>query len=660
MLLNWQDESRWFQSQADVETTGVHGRLLYDGSSPYSCLPFITGVEMISKYKLVLTGLYGGLVFSQIALAEAPFIAEWQQMTTPNLMPSGVGRRNWTDLTFNKDSGKVVLFGGSGYSTYLNDIWEYDAGLDQWTNVVPHSQCPGHSGFDGPDGRDTHSFEYDPVNKKYWVIGGGGYKCGPLASRIAGTGTTTSTLIDPTLTETTADFYKNWSVSANSTIALVTAYDPGAKALTLANPIPKLAPGVSYKLQVWTNSQTWEYAPENESWSSLENPHWGPVGPSPNAIARSCATTAYSNLDKTIVQFGSAGRNDLWALDLTSKTWTQKQPDSSTSPLFKRSETTGAFVYDSVNDVFILFGGRCTSDDRCQPRGQPLGDTWVYQLKSNSWVRMTPPVSPSARMQHHMAFDAENGVVVLFGGVTVDTYNYSPTESNLLQDLWVYDYRSNTWTEITAQYTPPKRYIGAMVYDPINRVTVLYGGSGPSRVTLGDVWQLRLARNDGPNEIPTASFSTTPMEGDTNTSFSFDAGASIDPDGTVVSYNWNFGDGTVGTGNSVSHVFGAPGQYTVGLTVTDNRGAEASITMTIEVADAPPPPPPVIDITSVRISGTVNGAGVNQVLVGGLPVNVTNGGFEATILTNMSSLTVDVQATGSGGTVIEPVTISAP
>jgi PKD repeat protein len=52
----------------------------------------------------------------------------------------------------------------------------------------------------------------------------------------------------------------------------------------------------------------------------------------------------------------------------------------------------------------------------------------------------------------------------------------------------------------------------------------------------------------------------------------FDASHSYDKDGTIVSYKWDFGDGTTATGMVVSHTFTAFGNYRVTLTVTDNDG----------------------------------------------------------------------------------------
>jgi len=68
-------------------------------------------------------------------------------------------------------------------------------------------------------------------------------------------------------------------------------------------------------------------------------------------------------------------------------------------------------------------------------------------------------------------------------------------------------------------------------------------------------------------------------------SVDLDGSASYHPDGTIVSYDWNFGDDTSGSGVSVSHTYTAVGIYEVTLTVTDDRGAQASDTTMVVVYD---------------------------------------------------------------------------
>ena len=51
-----------------------------------------------------------------------------------------------------------------------------------------------------------------------------------------------------------------------------------------------------------------------------------------------------------------------------------------------------------------------------------------------------------------------------------------------------------------------------------------------------------------PNELPTAGFTIDVDLGQAPLEVNFDAASSSDPDGTLVSYSWEFGDGTTATG----------------------------------------------------------------------------------------------------------------
>jgi len=87
-------------------------------------------------------------------------------------------------------------------------------------------------------------------------------------------------------------------------------------------------------------------------------------------------------------------------------------------------------------------------------------------------------------------------------------------------------------------------------------------------------WQFR-ERVTLPSEfVPYSSFTYSPPEPATNQMITFDASSSdsLDPDAVIVSYKWNFGDGTVKMGKIVDHSYSSAGNYTVTLTVIDNDG----------------------------------------------------------------------------------------
>ena len=70
----------------------------------------------------------------------------------------------------------------------------------------------------------------------------------------------------------------------------------------------------------------------------------------------------------------------------------------------------------------------------------------------------------------------------------------------------------------------------------------------------------------------------------------FDARSSTAPDGvSIVAWDWNFGDGTTGSGQQVTHTFTTVGTYTVLLTVTDSRGKKAETTKAVPVKIPVPP-----------------------------------------------------------------------
>jgi len=97
----------------------------------------------------------------------------------------------------------------------------------------------------------------------------------------------------------------------------------------------------------------------------------------------------------------------------------------------------------------------------------------------------------------------------------------------------------------------------------------------------------------GPNKPPIASFVVTPTTGDPNTTFVFNGTSSSDPDGTIVSYTWDFGDSKQATGSTASHQYSSSGTYLATLTVVDNKGSSDMESEQVKVS-APNQPPVAI------------------------------------------------------------------
>jgi PKD repeat protein len=124
-------------------------------------------------------------------------------------------------------------------------------------------------------------------------------------------------------------------------------------------------------------------------------------------------------------------------------------------------------------------------------------------------------------------------------------------------------------------------------------VTHTYAQPGSYTITLTATNSIGLSgQTTGPvgvDELPTAAFALTPASPVPGAAVSFNAGAANDPDGSIASYSWTFGDGTGATSPTpvTSHAYAAPGSYPVTLTVTDSDGQSASSTVAVNVYTSP-------------------------------------------------------------------------
>ncbi|NUT95110.1 MAG: carbohydrate-binding protein, partial [Saccharothrix sp.] len=92
----------------------------------------------------------------------------------------------------------------------------------------------------------------------------------------------------------------------------------------------------------------------------------------------------------------------------------------------------------------------------------------------------------------------------------------------------------------------------------------------------------------GTNRTPTARAGANVTSGRAPLAVAFSSAGSSDPEGTALSYRWDFGDGTSSTSANPSHTYSTNGTYTATLTVTDAGGATGSASVYITVGNTAP------------------------------------------------------------------------
>ncbi|NLA37361.1 MAG: PKD domain-containing protein, partial [Actinobacteria bacterium] len=107
-----------------------------------------------------------------------------------------------------------------------------------------------------------------------------------------------------------------------------------------------------------------------------------------------------------------------------------------------------------------------------------------------------------------------------------------------------------------------------------------------------------------PNDAPNAVIAASGTSGNAPYTLNVDGSASSDPDGSIVGYAWDFGNGQTATGATASVTYPNQGSYTVTLTVTDDKGATGTTTRQITVNPTPNVPPTAV-IRTVSASGTI-------------------------------------------------------
>ncbi|WP_425617222.1 kelch repeat-containing protein [Anatilimnocola sp. NA78] len=135
-----------------------------------------------------------------------------------------------------------------------------------------------------------------------------------------------------------------------------------------------------------------------------------------------------------------------------------------------------AYDYDPDTKTFLFFAH---------------GKTFRYDPAARTWTDLQPANNPEQEhggilLWSSLCYDREHKQFVLFGGGNVETSRGDP-------GTWVYSPAENKWEELKLQQQPPQRANSQLVYDPVAKKVVLFGGDQLSQL-VADTWTFDLGQ----------------------------------------------------------------------------------------------------------------------------------------------------------------------
>jgi hypothetical protein len=233
---------------------------------------------------------------------------------------------------------------------------------------------------------------------------------------------------------------------------------------------------------------TWTYSYTDNSWTQLTL--------TPRPSARSNHAMVYCNQTNEIILYGGDVVTDTWSFDCETQTWSQVV--TSTNPGVHHSL---ALAYDPQENAVILFGG-------FDGEGMDTDDTWKFDCDTRDWTEMSPSTAPLSRYGCVMVYDESINLIVLTAGNTATQGHQD--------DTWVYNATANTWTELTPTGTPDELKWPMMAYDSVNEKCILFGGQ------IGDTAVDHTWVYDGQMNTWTRQYPDDAPEGMINTGLAFD------------------------------------------------------------------------------------------------------------------------------------------
>jgi hypothetical protein len=202
------------------------------------------------------------------------------------------------------------------------------------------------------------------------------------------------------------------------------AYDASTQTIILWSPSPPFEQSATSTTP--SGSTTWSW--DGTTWSLLSPS----ISPPPSVGDYKDVQMVYDQATSQVLLYGDHSQT-MWAWN--GSQWSELSGSGGPSP-----RVGSSMVYDSALGEALLFGGdtatayitASASQAETYTLGAPRNDLWAWN--GSAWQQLHPATSPPARFSAQMAYDGEDGQVVLFGGAVNDTAD--------IADTWVYGPRS--------------------------------------------------------------------------------------------------------------------------------------------------------------------------------------------------------------------------
>lgn len=386
----------------------------------------------------------------------------WRQVAT-----GGPSPRDDAALTYDSARGRAILYGGSGG---LRDTWEWQSATAEW-HLVPTTRDPGARSrmvmaFDAARGTSVlfgGLFFNDPGYADTWVFDGSDWQLAAengspprgLARSVAYDRARDVAVLFTRRLSTgigeTWEWGRGWrqrdvgsGPPGNGTVQL--AWDERRQRVVAA----AYESGMAIEVWEWDGSaRVWRQVP------AASPP------PPPRGAFGWCAEPGSGR----VLLFGGVGviassrRNDTWAWDGASRTWTQLTPVDVPPPRW-----SPALAADVVRDRVVMYSGATSS------LGGPV-DTWEWD--GANWQQATPAIQPPGAPQPTAAFDVARRRTVV----------HAPWRGGT-GEFWEWD--GVEWRQRAASL--PNQAAPTMVYDAASREVVVLS-LGPASNLATDLYR---------------------------------------------------------------------------------------------------------------------------------------------------------------------------